>query len=141
MFSELNNSVDSFSSQLADMRSENFWIHYKQRQPIATTSIWNIGAWICFYNIVHGLLESPDISPSSRATDDITIFNETIKPISMFIPSDSKLFMLGRPNNAKPRPLKIVFPTKEQAINFIIDFNTGKRSTGAENKLLRTKPC
>lgn len=53
----------------------------------------------------------------------------------MSIPSESKLLILDRPNKDKPRPLKIIFPTKEQAFSFVTEFNTSKRSIDTENHL------
>lgn len=152
MFNELKNSVDAFSSQLAEIRSENTSlksdITFLQERLSTLESSAKKDTQLpellneiserekCLYNIVvHGLPDSLETSPSSRAADDIKKFNEAIHPISMSIPSESKLFRLGRPNKDKPRPLKIIFPSKEQAFSFIIEFNTSKRSVGSDNLL------
>ena len=54
----------------------------------------------------------------------------------MSISSDSKLFRLGRISNGELRSLKIIFPTKEQALGFVMDFNTGKWSSDPGSNLL-----
>lgn len=74
--------------------------------------------------------------PAARVTDDIRHFNEAIRPISMSISSDFKLFRHGRISNGKPHPLKIIFPAKEQALSFITDFNMVKRSADSESNSL-----
>lgn len=89
MFSELKISVDSVSSQLAKIHSENSTMKsdittlqerlstlesYAKKDiqfPELLNEISELE--ICHYNIVvHGLPESLEISPSTRAADDIT---------------------------------------------------------------------
>ncbi|XP_050529713.1 uncharacterized protein LOC126899159 [Daktulosphaira vitifoliae] len=152
MFSELKNSVDLLSSQLAEIRAENTTIksditNLQERISALETASKNDSVLpnllseiserekSLFNIVVHGLSESSETSPSSRANDDIKKLNEVIQPLSLSVLSDCKLFRLGRPNNTKPRPLKVIFSSKEQASSFVIDFNTGKRSLGADNNL------
>ncbi|VVC28744.1 Hypothetical protein CINCED_3A015477 [Cinara cedri] len=53
----------------------------------------------------------------------------------------SKLLLATRPdrtNDVKPRPLKAAFPSKEQALRLVRDFNTKKRSLDLEILILES---
>lgn len=152
MFGELKNSVDLLSSQLAEIRSENTVIKSDittlqervsslENASKSDSLLPNLLSEISerekslFNIVVHGLSESSENSPSSRANDDVKKLNEIIQPLSLSIPSNCNLLRLGRLNNTKPRPLKVIFSSKEQAFSFVVDFNTAKRSSGADNNL------
>lgn len=91
----------------------------------------------CLSNIVvHGLPDSTQLLQAARISNDVKCINEFILPFSLPLPHP-KLFRLGRVNadSDEPRSLKVVFPTEEQALQFISDFNTSKRTTESGNNL------
>jgi hypothetical protein len=78
-------------------------------------------------------LESTSTSPVSRIAEDIKLLSDTTQLLSITLPSNIKSLRLGRANNKNPRPLKVIFPSKEQALKCINDFNVGRRSQDVPN--------
>jgi regulator of replication initiation timing len=151
-FNELKTSVDLLTSQLSELKSENTTLRMditslEQRittlesttnNSLPSHNIYEVPQLLqelserekCMCNIiVHGLQESQELLSTSRASDDIKLINNYLHPFSMSLPPNPKSFRLGRALSGKPRPLKVVFPNKELALNFISDFNTNLRSS------------
>lgn len=78
--------------------------------------------------IVHGFSESSSSLPAHRISDDSKLLSDYLKPLSVILPDNLKLFRLGRVNERGRRPLKVIFPSKEIAINFLSSYNIGLRS-------------
>lgn len=149
-FSELKTSVDLLSSQIVELKSENTSLRQEvttlknkvsvlesdnTKMPVSTTD--QLPQLLqelserekCSFNaIVHGLLESVAATPVDRTADDFKLLSNTSHLLAIPLSSDIKLIRLGRANGKNPRPLKIVFTSKEQALKFIHDFNVSKRS-------------
>lgn len=159
-FEELKASVDSITSQLGELRSETASLRVdltslERRVATVESNPTNVmpsdnvnhvpnllqelsDREKCLSNIVvHGLPESTRLLPADRISDDIRCINALILPFSLSLPPNPKLFRLERANavSDKPRSLKVVFPTKEQALQFISDFNTSKHTTESGNNL------
>jgi len=159
-FDELKASVNTITSQLGELRSENATLRVDltslerrvttmESNPINVIPSDNVNhvpnllqelsdREKCLSNIVvHGLPEFIQLLPAAKISDDIKCINKFILPFSLSLPANPKLFRLRRVNadSYKPQPLKVVFPTKEQALQFISDFNTSKCTTESGNNL------
>lgn len=88
-----------------------------------------------FNAIVHGLPESSSSLSSVRVADDVKSLSDLAQNLSFSFPSELKLFKLGSNKAIKPRPLKIIFTSKELALRFVSDFNTEKHSISSVNLL------
>jgi len=137
-FDELKASINTITSQLGELRSENATLRVDltslerrvttmESNPMPSDNVNHVSNLLqelsdrekCLSNIVvHGLPESTQLLPAARISDDIKCINEFILPFSLSLPANPKLFRLGRVNadSYKPQPLKVVFPTKEQAL-------------------------
>lgn len=72
------------------------------------------------YNaIVHVLVEFSATLPSTRISGDIKLLSEAIQLLSVPLPSNSKLFIVGRINDENSRSLKITFTSKELAADLL----------------------
>lgn len=81
----------------------------------------------CSCNIivyVYGLSESSSSLPADRISDDFRLLSKFLKPLLGSLPFISKLFWLGRVNEKGPRPLKVILPSKEIAVNLLSNFKT-----------------
>ena len=146
----LKKSLHALSSQIGDLKSENTSLRsdlsaLKERVLALETSAGNSPTpdavcvpqllfelserEKCSFNIVvHGLQESSSAQPADRVADDLKLLSEIIVPLALSLPPNLKLFRLGGVNAKRPRPLKIPFPTKDSALQFVSDCNTSKRS-------------
>ncbi|KAL4113468.1 hypothetical protein QTP88_017083 [Uroleucon formosanum] len=147
----LKASLDTLFSQIKDLMSENASLRsdllaLKKRVAVLETPAVNSPSHDagcvpqllaklserqkCSFNVVvHGLPESSTTKPSDKIADDSGLLSEMILPLTLTLPPNLKLFRLGRPNAKRPRLLKINFPSKESALQFVRDFNTNKRSS------------
>jgi len=76
----------------------------------------------CVSNIViYDLPESAQLFPATRISDDINTIYEAIQPFSMFLPSNPKLFSIGRINahSDKPQPQKKYSLLKNKLSNLL----------------------
>lgn len=163
-FNELKTIVDLLTSQMGELRSENASLRadlasLEMRVATLESSATNFSPRdnnvnhvpnllqelserekSMFNVVVHGLPESTQLLPAARISDDIKCINEAIQPFSMSLPPNPKLFRLGRVNalSEKPRPLKVVFPSKELAFQFVSDYNTSKRSADSGSHRCKT---
>jgi hypothetical protein len=78
--------------------------------------------------IAYGVSESPSLDISSRITHDKNTFCNKLTSIGDSVPSNFKLVHLGKPSNSAPRPLKVIFESKDAAAHLLSSFNTAKRS-------------
>ncbi|KAE9541267.1 hypothetical protein AGLY_004512 [Aphis glycines] len=75
------------------------------------------------YNvIVYGLPESNLPSFNQRISDDFTELSSALSPIQIDLPTDFKLIRLGNNKARKPRPIKIICKSKEDAAQLIAKF-------------------
>lgn len=76
------------------------------------------------YNaIVHRFAESSTTLPSTRITNDTKLLSEAIYSLSIFLPPNSKLLMVGWINDKNSLLLKVKLTSKNFARQFVIDFN------------------
>lgn len=147
---ELLSSIDFLKSQLVEIRSENTTLRNEittlnnriQVLENSTDGSSNMPQLIqelanremCARNIiVHGLQESSSNDPTVRIASDTRLLDDNIHPCNLTLPQDLKLFRLGHKISGKPRPLKVVLPSKEVALSLVSAFNSHKR-----NKLVPT---
>ncbi|CAI6352048.1 unnamed protein product [Macrosiphum euphorbiae] len=105
------------------------------------------------YNvIIYGLPESDSPSINQRISDDCPELSSALSPIQIDLPIDFKLVRLGNNKAKKPRPIKIICKSKENAAQLISEFRQAVRSgssirdglriirdkTSLERELLRT---
>lgn len=152
-FCELQASVDSLASQIVDVRADNTSLRNELSSlnnrigviesdvgKLPSSSGDNIPQLLqelserekCSFNaIVHGLIESSATIPTVRLSDDLQHLSESILPLAMSLPADVKMIRLGRTIGKNPRPLKVIFSSKNTSQQFIKDFLTGMRSRAA----------
>jgi len=150
---ELKTRLDTFSSQIKVLRSENESLKTttitlkdriivlettKENSPTSTSN--SLPQLInelsdrekCSCNvIVHGLAKSSSTKSEDRIFEVTTLLTAIIHPLSLSLLSCLKLLRVGRPNSEGPRPVKIVFSTKDCALKFVKDFNISTFSTFA----------
>lgn len=81
----------------------------------------------CSYNLlVYNIPESSSSSSTQRISDDKASFSSLVEPLVQTIPSNLKLFRLGKVQTNNTRPLKVIFQTKEAAAKFLQDFTDAK---------------
>jgi len=83
---------------------------------------------LCAHNVlVYGLSESSSTSAPQRISDDKIALGNTLGQYSSIIPkSTMKLVRLGKVRQDDIRPLKIIFQSKDEPINFIRGFTDAK---------------
>lgn len=77
----------------------------------------------CEFNVtVYSLPESNSSSITQRISNDYTGLSNASSPTRIALPTDSKWVRLGNNNAKKPRPIKIVCKTEENATQLIAKF-------------------
>lgn len=105
-----------------------------------------------FSAILYGITESRSASAALRIADDNAEVSRVLESISLPVSNNFKLFRLGGPSSRKPRPLKMIFSTKDEAASLLRSYrsalNTGLKlpdnlrivrdKTTLERQLLRS---
>jgi hypothetical protein len=78
--------------------------------------------------IVYGVPESAANTATLRVNDDINTFSDYIKSMSLTVLTNLKLIRLGNNNAKKPRPLKIICVSKDEALHLVTSFTSQVRN-------------
>jgi len=74
--------------------------------------------------IIYGVVESRSTTAAQRITDDNAEVSRVLGSISLPISNNFKLFRLGGPRSRKPRPLKMICPTKDKAASLLRSYRS-----------------
>jgi len=146
-FNELKSDIQKLSSLIAELKAENTQLKdeiniLKNKVEIleSTESVVHSNSSLsqmlqevserelCAHNVlVYGLSESSSTSAPQRISDDKIALENTLGQYSSIIPkSTMKLVRLGKVRQDHIRPLKIIFQSKDEPINFIRGFTDAK---------------
>ncbi|CAI6356444.1 unnamed protein product [Macrosiphum euphorbiae] len=171
-FQELHGCLTSLKNEISELKNENMALRQEssalsarvaqlESKP-AVTSDSEVSSKLLReisernsseYNvIIYGLPESDSPSINQRISDDCAKLSSALSPIQIDLPIDFKLVRLGNNKAKKPRPIKIICKSKENAAQLISEFRQAVRSgssirdglriirdkTSLERELLRT---
>jgi len=77
-----------------------------------------------FSAILYGITESRSASAALRIADDNSEVSRVLESISLPVSNNFKLFRLGGPSSRKPRPLKMIFSTKDEAASLLRSYRS-----------------
>lgn len=77
-----------------------------------------------FSAILYGITESRSTTAALRTIDDNAEVSRVLGSISLPVSNNFKLFRLGGPSSRKPRPLKLIFPTKDEAASLLRSYRS-----------------
>ncbi|CAI6369048.1 unnamed protein product [Macrosiphum euphorbiae] len=76
-----------------------------------------------FNAIAYGVLESAANTAALRFKDDLLILENHLKDLSISVPTEKKHIRLGKSTDKKPKPLKIICRSKNDASQLISNFH------------------
>ncbi|KAF0751786.1 Reverse transcriptase domain-containing protein [Aphis craccivora] len=147
-FRELQVSLASVTKQLADLKNDNLVLRNEVSSLAARIAIFE-GDHIVPVNddfsskiireisernscdlsvIAYDVPESSSSSPSQRIIDDTTELSNALSSINTTLPVDIKVVRLDGHLSKKPRPLKLIFKSKDEAANLLLKFRQSIRN-------------
>jgi regulator of replication initiation timing len=145
-FKELQNSITGLTSQVADLVTENASFRAEiavlrsrvdllESRPIQSSDLSSKifresaeRSKIEYNVIAYGVPESAANTGALRFKDDVIVFSNYLNNISISVPTGPKLIRLGNNNANKPRPLKIICQSKDEASQLIHNFSSQVRN-------------
>jgi len=141
-FRELQASLASVTKQLADLKSDNLVLRNEVSSLAARIAILETDHIVpanddlpskvlreisernsCDLSVIaYDVPESSSSSPSERIIDDTTELSKALSSINTTLPTDIKVVCLGGHLSKKPRPLKLIFKSKDEAGNLLLKF-------------------
>jgi len=136
-FQELRTSISGLTSQVADLATENAAfraeisalrtrIDLLESRPVHPSDLSAVifresteRSKIEFNAIAYGLPESDANTAAQRSEEDLHTLSRLLKSISVPVATDPKLIRLGNSTAKKPRPLKIICQSKNDASQLI----------------------
>lgn len=144
LFSDLFKNITCLANQLSELKSENAYLRNElsalkskvnaiesssvSRSPIISV-VQLHSSRLKKYAInvlIHGLRESHFTVIADRIIDDRTHLSDILVPLSINIPRDYNLIRLSRLSIVKPRPLKIICSSKDEAVTLISEFGSAR---------------
>jgi len=156
-FQELHGCLTSLKNEISELKNENVALHHElsaisarvaqlESKPAATSDS-EVSSKLLLkisernsseYNvIVYGLSESNSPSINQRISDDCAELSSALSSIQIDLSIDFKLVRLGNNKTRKPRPIKIICNSKENAAQLISEFRQAVRSGGSIRDGLR----
>jgi hypothetical protein len=141
-FGELRGCLSSLSDQITELKNENSVLRTEvftltnrvlqlEANPVSSFNA-DLSTMIlrelsernfCDLNVIaYDIPESSSPSSSQRITDDSTELSNALSPTNVVLPSNVKLIRLGGNAARKPRPLKIICRSKEDAVELVAKF-------------------
>lgn len=146
-FKDLNAKLSSLSTQITELKAENNSLHDEITSLKNKVKNLELSPQIdhssfmpkiirelsdrercCFNLIAHGVPESTSSVISARVTDDINHLKSALEPFSVSLPPDFKLIRLGKVSTNSPRPLKIIFSSKDVALSVLSSYSNARKS-------------
>lgn len=78
--------------------------------------------------IAYGFTESTSSTPQGRSADDMKSVSDVFSNLSFNIPTDAKLFRLGKNITKTPRPLKIILKSKAEAACLLSSLSEARKN-------------
>jgi len=140
-FRELQVSLASVTKQLADLKNDNLLLRNEVSSLAARIAILEADHTVpvnddlpskvlreiserssCDLSVIaYEVPESSSSSPSQRIIDDTTELSNALSSINTTLPVDIKVVRLGGHHSKKPRPLKLIFKSKDEAANILLN--------------------
>jgi len=147
-FEELKSNLGNISTQISDLKAENSnlraeltalksKIHLLESTPSTSSPQLPLFELIqelserdkCSSNVIaYGFTESNSSTPQGRVADDMKSVSDVFSNLSFNIPTDAKLFRLGKNITNTPRPLKIIFKSKAEAASLLSSISEARKS-------------
>lgn len=147
-FRELQVSLASVTKQLADLKNDNLLLRNEVSSLAARIAILEADHIVpvnddlsskvlreisernsCDSSVIaYDVPESSSSSPSQRIIDDTTELSNALSSINTILPENIKVVRLGGHLSKKPRPLKLIFKTKDEAANLLLKFKQSTRN-------------
>ncbi|CAI6374211.1 unnamed protein product [Macrosiphum euphorbiae] len=145
-FQELRTSISGLTSKVADLATENAAfrteisdlrtrIDLLESRPVHPSDLSSVifresteRSKIEFNSIAYGVPESSANTAALRSEEDLHTLSNLLNSISIPVPTEPKLIRLGNSTAKKPRPLKIICQSKNDASQLIYKFNSQIRN-------------
>lgn len=147
-FRELQVSLTSVTKQLSDLKNGNLLLRNEVSSLAARIAILEADhivpvnddlpskflreiseRYSCDLNVIaYDVPESSSSSPSQRIIDDASELSNVLSSINTTLPVDVKVVRLGGHLSKKPRPLKLIFKSKDEAANLLLKFRQSIRN-------------
>lgn len=137
MLLKLKSENDCFRNKLSELKEKIIIIEstsVSEQKPInSITQLCqdSIAKEKCAFNVViYGLPESLSTGISNRIIDDQTThLSDILEPLSPNLPLSCKLIHLSKLSTTKPRSLKVICSSKDQAAIFVSEFSAAKKNS------------
>lgn len=145
-FQDIRTCISDLTSRVADLVADNTAfraeililrsrIDLLESRPVHPSDLTSVifresieRSKIEFNVIANRVPESIASTAALRFKDDLLSLDNHLKNLSIPLPTDPKLIRLGNINAKKPRPLKIICGSKNDASQLISSFNTQSRN-------------